>query len=59
MNKIKETLTSKRATTLYWQIGNVLVLALVTYLTDIEWVYAPMILPFLNMATKYINQEYL
>jgi len=57
MIKIKEVLTSPRAKTLYWQIGNVVVLALISYLTDIDWVYLPFALPFLNMATKYINQK--
>jgi hypothetical protein len=59
MKQAKEVLTSKRMISLYWQLGNVVILAIITYLTDIDWVYAPIILPFLNMATKYINQKYL
>lgn len=57
--KLKEILTSSRAKTLYWQIGNAVIVAVIIHITDIDWVYAPVALPFLNMATKYINQEYL
>ena len=57
--KLWEMLTSSRAKTLYWQLSNAGIVVTIIYLTDIDWVYAPVILPFLNMATKYINQEYL
>jgi len=57
MEKLKQILTSPRAKTLYWQMGNGIIVLAIMYITDINWVYAPVVLPLLNMATKYINQE--
>lgn len=45
--------------TIYWQLGNGLVVLAIMYITDIDWVYAPIVLPLLNTLTKYINQELL
>lgn len=57
--EIKEILTSSKMKTIYWQLGNGLVVLAIMYITDIDWVYAPIVLPLLNTLTKYINQELL
>ena len=59
MEKLKEILTSKQAKTIYWQLGNGLLLLAGMYITDINWVYAPFVLPFIYQVSKYINQTYL
>lgn len=59
MQKLKEFLTSNKAKTLYWQFANLAILFGITMITDLNWIYAPVALPFLNGITKFINQNYL
>lgn len=59
MEKLKEFLTSKKAKTFYWQTANGALSLVIVYIADINWVYAPMILPILNLISKELNKKYL
>lgn len=38
---------------------NSVIWLLIVYITDINWMYASIIIPILNIITKYINVHYL
>ena len=59
MENIKKFLTSNKAKSLYWQFLNLAILFGITMIADLNWVYAPMLLPVLNSITKYINTTYI
>lgn len=55
MEQIKKVLTSKQAKRLYWNtLAGFLGLFLV-YLTDLDWIYAPIAIAVVNGLTKEIN----
>ena len=56
---IKKILTSNKAKTFYWTTANGFIGILAIGVTDIDWIYAPMVIALLNGITKYINKEYL
>ncbi len=59
MEKIIKALTSNRAKAFYWQLGNAMLIGMVAYMTEIEWQYAALAYPVINMLTKYVNLTYL
>jgi hypothetical protein len=58
MENVKKFLTSNRATTLYWQMANLIVLLLIGLVTETSF-YPSLLLPVLNTITKYINRDIL
>jgi len=56
---MKEVLTSNKAKAFYWTTANGVIALLVMYFTDVNWVYAPVVIAGLNMLTKEINRRYL
>lgn len=59
MNAIKNFLTHKDTEAWVWMTVNSFLVLLITYLGDINWVYAPMAIGALNLITKFINTKYL
>ncbi len=59
MNKIKQFLTHKDTEAWVWMTINSFIVLLATYLTGLDWVYAPMAIGALNLITKFINVNYL
>lgn len=59
MNAIKNFLTHKDTEAWVWMTVNSFLVLLITYLGDINWVYAPMAIGGLNLITKFINTKYL
>ena len=43
---------------LIWQIGNWIVWIVIVYLTDIDYIYLPIIVPVLNLMTKELNKTF-
>ena len=48
----------KRTSTFLWNVGNWLAGIALTYLTGIEYVYAPIIIATLSLITKELNKNY-
>jgi len=59
MEQIKKFLSSKEFETYGWQMANGFLVLVAMHLTNINWVYAPLAIPVINYATKYINTNYL
>ncbi len=59
METIKEALISKQAKRFYWNTLNGAIGVAIITLTDIDWIYAPVIIAILNGLTKEINKKYL
>ena len=58
MENLKNYLTSNQATSLYWQVANLVVLLLIGIVTETGF-YPALLLPILNSLTKLINTTYL
>lgn len=59
MNAIKNFLKHKDTEAWLWMTVNSFLVLLITYIGDINWVYAPMAIGALNLITKFINTKYL
>ncbi len=55
MEILKKILTSKQAFRFYWNTLNGILGLAVVYFTQINWVYAPVIIALLNGISKEIN----
>jgi len=58
METIKTFLTSTAAKRFYWQTANGFVGLLITYLAQINWAYAPLVIAGLNFLTKELNNKF-
>jgi len=58
-NKILEFLKSNKAKAFYWTTVNGMISLAILYLTDSSYTYTVVLLPILNLITKYINTEIL
>jgi hypothetical protein len=56
-NKLIEVLKSKQAKRFYWNTLNGAIGIAIVYFTEIDVVYAPLIIAALNYATKEINNK--
>jgi len=59
MNAIKNFLKHKDTEAWLWMTVNSFLVLVITYIGDINWVYAPMAIGALNLITKFINTKYL
>jgi hypothetical protein len=59
MNAIKNFIKHKDTEAWLWMTVNSFLVLLITYIGDINWVYAPMAIGALNLITKFINTKYL
>jgi hypothetical protein len=57
LTTIKEFLTTKRMVAFYWTTLNGFIGVIIVGVADLNWVYTPMIIAFLNGITKYVNVE--
>jgi hypothetical protein len=47
-----------KLSTLLWTLANWIIAIIATYLLDINYIYAPLIVPVLNLVTKEINRAF-
>jgi len=59
MEKLKTIFLSNRAKAFYFTAGNSFLVIIAMGLADIDWVYAPIAIAFLNGLSKYLNVEIL
>ena len=59
MEKLKQILTSKKTKSFLWQTANGAIAIIITGFTDVDYIYAPIIIAMLNGITKHINKTYL
>ena len=59
MNAINNFLKHKDTEAWLWMTVNSFLVLVITYISDINWVYAPMAIGALNLITKFINTKYL
>lgn len=57
MKKFKTFLTSKTAKRFYWNTANGLIGLFIVFLTEVDYIYAPVIIAILNGITKEINKK--
>jgi hypothetical protein len=59
VGKIIKFLTSNKMKTFYWSTVNGFIVIATLQLTEIEWIYAPILIAILSGITKYINRDIL
>ena len=57
IDKLIEVFTSKQAKRAYWNFGNAGLALLIVFFSELDLVYAPIVIAFLNFATKEINNK--
>lgn len=59
MNRLKELLDRSETKTFFWQTMNGGLMLALVFSTEIDWVFAPLLIALLNGLTKHINKNYL
>lgn len=49
---------SNKVSTLLWNLGNGFIGIFIIWLTDINYIYTPVIVSSLNLITKELNKEF-
>ena len=56
--KITKIFCNHKVSAFLWTLFNWIIAITITYITDINYMYAPLLIPILNLITKELNRLY-
>lgn len=57
-NKITKIFCNHKVSAFLWTMFNWIIAIIITYIIDINYMYAPLLIPILNLITKELNRTF-